>query len=506
MKKVVLFLFVAVIAAGAVWGQAPAPTPAFGVGDLTSAVDGVGFWDFFVDQTVSTEKRYSAGIFSSYADDFIWFTSWDAKIGTFLLLGGYPSNGNDVTQTTQLTTTPYKLNIGLARSSKSGYVGVYYGGNLVNARGTNTGLKGEDNVVWDKSEWVNRLAILYGKEGLGGIRFDMLMEGSEYENNYTDDKQDGEQTVKKAPQIALGWGNALKDGMELYAQLGFRFADMTVIANAEDKKTDTYWGDPADLDKNAKLALQAGIWIPMKSSENTESSFSVDFVMGNIFGASGKEEGAIGLTEGEFTQGGIFLIGADIGLKQVIKADEKFSFGFKPNITIGFTFDDTSSVTAAKGDYEKGDGTKTTLFELTAGVNFGIQYKINEKFNLYTGLGLDVFNWKAGGYSEGKDDKYDEDTNPNVKSSAWEVNGFNWRPETLHGGRLGFGLTFAPSKNIVIGTGLNTLLDKIVYFDFYNMRFGTALNQNSNDGTESGWLSRNFFGGLTFDLTITAKF
>jgi len=484
MKKVMLFLLVMLVAAGAVWAQA-----------LPSANDRVSIGRFFVDQTMSTEKRYSADIFSSYADDFLWFTSYDANVGNFLLLGGYPGDDSDVVNT---NTPPYVLNFGYAKTLKFGYLGLYYGGNLVEASGSNNGLSGKDNVVTDESTWTNRLVIFFGKKGLGGFRFDMLFEGTHYEDKYVDGKPNGTdaQTVTNAPQIALGWGTALESGLEIYAQIGYDFGDMTVNTDADGKKKDTIWN-------SSILALQAGINKPLASTDASESSFSVDFLMGYEFGGSG--EGDLTLKDAKYVNGGAFLLGADVAYKQIIKADEKLSFGFKPNATLGFVFDDSNSLVA--GSKKTFGAAKIIDFELDAGVNLGLEYKINPKFNLYTGLGLTVINWRTEGHLEGKDQKYDKN-NPNTavyKSSSWTVTGLAWRDNTLHGSNLGFGLTFTPTKNIEVGFGLNTFLDNIISLNVKDMKIETGLNKNNGDG-ELAWLSDNIFGGLQFDLTITAKF
>lgn len=519
MKKLVLFFMVALIAAGAVWGQVVPPV-FFGVNDLESAYEKVEMGKFFVDKTVSTEKRYSAGIFSSYADDFIWFTGYDQKVGNFLLLGGYPSQeASTVEDTDNLATTPYTLNFGYGKSLKSGgYLGVYYGGNIVNASGTNNGLEKEDNAITSTSTWTNRLAILYGNEKIGGIRFDLLFEDTQYDENYVDGKPRGNpaQTVREAPRIAVGWGKTLAKETEFYVQLGYKFAELTVITDVDGKKKDTIWGGVTitqnpplppsitiDSEGNAKLALQAGIYKPLAKKDNTESSFSVDFLIGNIFGAQG--EGDYLLEKGKFVQGGIFLLGADVGIKSVTTVG-KFSFGFKPNVELGFVVNDTNSF--LQGSEKTFDALKVVFFELKPGVNFGIKYQFNQKFSLYSGVGLTIIDLQAGGYSEGKDQKYVKDdlSTLGYKSSAWKIDGLSWKNETLTtGGNLGFGLTYAPNKNIVIGAGLNALLDKIITFNLRDMTASTVLNR-SGSGSELEWIANNTISGLNLDLTISAKF
>jgi len=507
MKKIVLFLLVAVVAAGAVWGQTPPPAPGGGglpVPTPVSVIDNLGLGDFFVVPVVSTESRYSAGIFSAYADDYMWFTGYDPKVGTFFLLGGYPQTkptGTDgVVDNTdyQSDMTTTKVSFGFAKSFNKGYLGVYFGGHLVEANGDNNGLKGEEHVMTSSSTWENNFAILYGNENIGGVRFDISYESTQYAETDVDGKPTSS-TVTSAPKIGLGWGKTLANEMEVYAQLGFQFPDMTVATDPDDSdKKDTTWG-------NSAFALQAGIYKPLASTDVSESSFSVDLLIRNDFGAKG--EGDYLLKDNEYVNGGTFKIGVDAGIKQVVKADEKLSFGFKPNLAIGFSIDDTSS--KLKGSEETVDAAKTVLFELAAGVNLGVKYQISQKFSLYTGVGFNLLSWKAASYSQGKDQKYDEDEEPNLKSSAWEVKGINPRYETLHGSpgdRLGFGLTFTPTKNIVIGAGINSFLDNIFYFDVGKMQLGTGFSQSSPDQTELGWIGANLIGNLTFDLTISVKF
>jgi len=482
MKKMVFFLLIAAVAASAVWGQT-----AYTVISANNRVDIGGF---FVDQTLSTENRYSAGIFSSYADDYLWFSGYDADVGTFLFLGGWPSNGTDVDTTYDLnnnTAARYKLTFGLGKSTKYGYLGLYFNGHIVEANGSNNGLSGSNKVVTDTARYDNNVAILYGNKKHGAFRLDLGYNGTTYTDTYVNDKPAGApaQTVTAPPRIAIGYGREYKD-MDVYAQLGYRFPTMTVNTDPDGSNKSTDWGDSI-------LALQAGLEKALKSSDNSQSSFTVDFLIGNVFGAS--SDGAV-----KYTRGGIFLLGADAAYKQIIKADDKLSFGFKPNATIGFFVDDSLSIIAGDTTY---DSYKDIGFELGIGINVGVKYQVNQKFALYSGLGLDLLDWRAGGYVDGKD-------TDGWKASAWSISGINPRSETLHNNgavnALGFGLTFTPSKTVTIGAGLNALLGRIIYFNVDKMKLQTGLNNSSGDSTELGWLSANLFGGLSFDLTISVKF
>jgi len=511
MKKIVLFLLVAVIAAGAVWGQAGTSIDtAFDISGRT-ATGRLG--SFFVPNVVSTQSRYSAGIFTSYADDFVWFTSYDPKVGTYILLGGYPQTAADVASTNYQSSTTV-VSFGLGKTLKAGYLGLYYRGHLLDADGTDNGLKGDESDVMSESTWNNGIAILYGNEKIGAIRFDIFFSPSFYEHD-VDGKPKSTppdptdpvgtpnnpgKTVTNPPRFAFGWGKTLAKETEFYAQLGYRFPTETVNTSLTNKDTDTIWG-------TSRLQLQAGIYKPLASKDkNTESSLSFDFLIGNIFGEKG--EGDLALKDHPYVRGGQFFIEAEVGIKNTINVDDKLSVGFKPSATIGFRVDDSRSTIDGK---DKFDAAKITLFEIDTGINLGVKYKATKKATLYTGVGFDIISFTAGGYSEGKDQKYDKDnTDPTkknlaVKSSAWEISGISARSETLHSGtNLGFGLTYEPSKNLEIGLGISSLLDRIVRFNVAEMRLETGLNNAGT--TESGWLFNNTLANLQFDLTIGMKF
>jgi len=498
MKKTLLFLLVAVIAAGVVWGKDVdlPPVSEFDTGMLGSPVNSLGLWDFFVVPTVSTESRYSAGIFSSYADDYLWFSGFDPQVGTFLLLGGYDTSGSDVADTDYVTNGLDELSFGFGKSFKSGgYLGAYFGGKIVEAEGSYNGLTGKDSHTTASSTWANNFAIFFGSKSFGGIRFDISYEDTNYDKSDGPDGESDTHSVTNAPKIAISYGNTFASGLEFYVQLGYKFADLDTATDPEKSSNkDTNWG-------SSKFALQLGINKPTVSG-NTESAFSLDFLIGGESGS--RAEGNYQNEDHHVVNGGTFILGADVGFKQVIKADDKVSFGFKPNLAFALSFDDTSSL--LPGSEDTANAAKTVLFELAAGVNIGLKFQINPKFALYSGIGFNLFSFKSGGYIEGLDQKYDKDDDPYVKSSAWNITGISPRDETLHNGsNLGFGLTFAPSKNIVIGAGLNTLLDRIVAFDVSKMQLVTDFSNNSAS-SELGWISDNFLSGLEFDLTISLKF
>jgi hypothetical protein len=132
----------------------------------------------------------------------------------------------------------------------------------------------------------------------------------------------------------------------------------------------------------------------------------------------------------------------------------------------------------------------------------GIKFQLNDKFAFFTGGAIKFFEWNIHGYSGGKGDTQ---TNAN----EWQVTGIKWDPEKSADGtgKLGIGMTFAPTENIIVGAGLNTLLDCLF-----------TINPTTMEAEAGSWFTKehnspNFFGEflelfkeIKFDLTVSFKF
>jgi len=443
MKKMALLLVIMVVISGSVWAQ--------------GLIIGNMFDSFYAVPTVSTEARYSAGIFGSMVDNYIKVNYYDFNIGTFVVAGGYPSSGKDITDT---DTPPYALNFGLGKTLKSSYLGLYYGGSLLYAWGDNDG--GSPAGKESGTYWENRAAVLIGTPAFGAFRLDMILETE------VDKEKSGSDSYKErafAPSFALTWG--MPSSLHPYITAFYQFPEKIIDNTGSPKSTET-WG--------SILGLQGGLCYDLSDS----SSISGDMAMGIMFGY--REKGV-----SDIKSGAILAAGLRGAYKKTWEFG-KLSMGFSPKVALGFILDNSS-------DYSIG-GTKVNnpapfTFELGMGLDLGLKYQMNRVFGFYTGAGLQLIDFISTSYVGG---------DIKNKSSSWNLLGVYWDDRYLtDAGRLGFGMTFEPIKNLVIGTGLNSFLDRIVAFNLAEMRIENAMPGGNN-------FLYSLFGGLTFDLTVSYKF
>ena len=132
------------------------------------------------------------------------------------------------------------------------------------------------------------------------------------------------------------------------------------------------------------------------------------------------------------------------------------------------------------------------VFELFGMVDFGLQFRANQIFAFYTGAGIILFDWQTDSFSG----------SPKNEWSAWAFHGFGWMNSRLTDvGTLGIGMTVTPFNNMVIGLGLNTLLDRFIAVDLRNMSVGNRMTTASGNN-----MLETIFTGLRFDITASYKF
>jgi hypothetical protein len=116
-------------------------------------------------EQVSTDSRYSAGTITSDIDDYLDVNYYDADIGTFLFLGGFPSdpdpNTNHFANESVIDLGGFTsgLSGGFAHSFKSFYLG---------AGVFSTEIFGDNKT---------RISALLGNQAIGGIRLDIGLGG-----------------------------------------------------------------------------------------------------------------------------------------------------------------------------------------------------------------------------------------------------------------------------------------------------------------------------------------
>ncbi|GHV04053.1 hypothetical protein FACS189485_08610 [Spirochaetia bacterium] len=477
----------AVMPAAAQTPPPPTSTDMWGLVDtLTDGYDAV--------KTQSTEARYSAGRFGSYVDDFISVNDYDPNVGTFVFMGGYkaadyvpgaPPSGtvddtDDVTGAFPLDDSfgphsPYAVSLGFAKSFNSFYLAGYYAGHGIWGSGNNN--RADPETITATGQWKNNLAILFGNAAIGGIRFDLILDGdvnsATYDGNVPSSGNDSDVTM----MTAFTWGKPIGKLIP-HATLGIKWPKYSQEGDSNGKEMTT-WTDGA-------LLVKAGTDIPLKDN----ALLSFDLTGAGTFGTSQTGD----LYSDKYSSEGDFYLGVDAGYSNKINFGEKVAVGFKTPVTIGLLIDGEDTTYGSTTT----DLPNDIYFGLKAGVELGFQFKLTQKIALYTGAGLTLFDWTTLSHSGG-------DTED--KTSDWNINGIQWDgSKGSSKSSIGLGMTIAPVENLSIGFGLNTILDQLIIINVpeMNVKLGDFW---SNFDPFGG----NFFGGLlsdstSFDLTVSYKF
>ena len=491
MKKILLSLVILFLLCGAVWAQlGPTPNPGLilFLVRIPSGMDALnwegGLFDsFYAPRVVSTESRYSAGIFGSDIDNYLDVSSYDPKIGTFFFLGAFPPGVDTLTgdeyinHTDYLSGGPsdYAISFGFAKTVNCYYFGVYYGGAMLRAAYGSY----EDSGLtesYSSTLWQNNFTAIIGRPTIGAFRFDLQLNTSTEEVTVEDNSTDRYRL--DPPSLALTYGGIKFGGFAPYITVGYKFGEKEVVGNtvSGSYKEGTY-------NAGGKLGVQAGVSYAF--SGNSSISADVSFVKLFADKYSGDDEIVGGYKP--FAYDGGWGIGLKTAYKLVF-GKEKFQGGISPGIAAAYI-----------RDPYRFDPWCDYLFELSSGLDLGLKYQHCPKFAFYTGASLQFFDWVLMNRGSA-DDK------------GWFFDGLRWDgrkwadPGTYSGSYLGFGLTFTPIKNLIIGTGLNTLIDRLFIVDFSRMTVESGDFFNSNSPNNVGTWFGNLFREIKLDLTISYKF
>ena len=483
MKKTTLFIIILLLLCGTAWAQLypnpTLPTPNIGNKEAINWQGGL-FDSFYASSMMSTESRYSAGIFTSDIDEYLDVTLYDPYIGTFLFMGGYPG-GNNVDDTDYLTgvgNPRYAVNFGFAKTLSCYYLGIYYGGSFVDAYG---GFNEFYDETYSSSAWQNNLALFFGTPTIGAFRLDLLI-NTETNKIKIDDPGQEEFDKERVdpPSIALTWGGIKLAGFDPYITVGYRFARKETAGH---EVSGSY--KEASYTAESKFGIQAGVNYDI--CENSKVFGDISFVRAFAEKYSGDDEIIAGLDSGKYDGG--WGIGLRAGYKRIFDFG-KFSTGFSPGMVVAYTSDKYSDSAPAY-----------SVLELCAGVDFGFKYQLHPILAFYSGASLQVFDWVT------RRDSNSDDT-------EWFFGGFFWdnrkwnSTSSADNSYLGFGMTVTPINNLVIGAGLNTFLDKFVLVDLTRMSVETGefFDRDKNNPNNTGTWLGSIFQDIKFDLTVSYKF
>jgi len=504
MKKIGFLVLTAILLSSVVWADPSDPDRPTVSGTIPSWPSIAPLRKIFSDMlytmpTMSAESRYSAGVFSSMVDDYIDVNNYDPNTGTFLFLGGYPSKSGNITNTEYLTgdatsdPAKYAISFGMGKTLKSIYLGLYYSGSLVNSIGYHSEAIKND---YAGAVWRNNTAVLIGTDGYGAFRFDMLLDTDSEKLKVGNDilVQGG----SPAPSLSLTWGGLKLAGMDTRFSAGFIFPKEYI------------WGTSSGTYRKiiysggAGLGLQAGI----NYDFNENSSFLAELFFGSFFGSNYKgdtdalpaglrAELASTGSNVNLNYGGQYGIGLKAAYKQTLDFGN-VSAGFKPLLGIMFISDSSNIVT---GDVSN-KAHSNYIFDVFTSVDLGIKFQLNNKFAFYSGATLQIIDWmyffQSGGSGE--------------KSRGYSINGIKWSNDQFgyntytSKNTLGFGMTLTPMENLVIGTGLNTFLDKFFVINLKDMTAGTGSFFGSSSENNIGDWATRLVRNLSFDLTVSFKF
>jgi len=549
MKKFAILAIVALLIAGTAWAQVTPPpglvTPptasnpggAGGFttsGTLSTQLDNANEGDvldrvfdrFYAVQGSSVENHYSKGIFSSMVDNYINVREYDPETGTFFYLGGFHGNNNTLNQN--------YLSFGLAQTFDFGYMAFYYGGNLGTNRGwTNFAPKDptqttqtnnqfvDETVTYTETYWNNRLAVLFGTADLGAFRLDLTFANPE-SNNTPNQKATREgisrreyegKRTQQGGSIGITWGGMEIAGLNPYATIGFKLPEGYEINHSRADAGTSSVTDTWERKGNTHFGLQvgasheSGLWgdLGIHNASGTETTSSV--YPNPVLTTSVT-------TDQAHQTNGILGLALRAGYYKAFDAGP-VSFGFNPIIGLGMrshdrsiTFSRTTSGVTQITNFDESRAKQTNM-QIKTDLNLGLKYQVSEKFCLYTGAELRLFDYRSVSRSGGDDNRVTTNA-PNThyyaareEDKAWRFNGIQWQTSSVE-----FGLTFTPIENLVIGAGLESFMDQIFKANIDTMQLDAGdwfTDLNYNDQSNILAQAMSLFQPVKLKLTVSYR-
>ena len=416
---------------------------------------------FYAVPTLSTAGRYSAGMFNSDVDSLMDFNYYKPNLGNFVFLGGYPGN-NSIDDTYYIAPDDYEISFGFGKTFENLYIGLYYGGSLFNSGG--------DSEVESSTQWANSIAVLVGRPEFGGIRLDLLLNTDARRGYYK--TMEGKKR-QNAPSFALTWGVPMLDIFVPYVTVGYKINDRYVYGVGPGPYQEAVLSYGSLLGVNTGVSLDVGASSALsgelgfrklfkgkiEGSKNALPAFPDDFFGGNTFENEGDTF--------KLNTGGAYGVSVRASFKSSLDFG-RVTAAVRPGLTFGYSNDNSGNVS---GDSGLNQTNSLSVFEFYSQLNMGLRVLVVPRVYLFTGASLWLFDYKSAKYSA----EYPGDTSL-TEWDDWSFTGlrwseYHWARQNKNGvNALGLGMTVTPVNNLVIGFGLNSLLDKIFLINLGKMR------------------------------------
>jgi hypothetical protein len=376
------------------------------------------------ESPLSVVNAATDGLFGSDIDDYIDVTDWSnvEYDKLFLFLGGAAANNGDN------NSVAGNYQGGLATKLGSSHLGFYYSGNIFNGGGYNNGETGSAKHTEGTATWDNSLAVVFGNEGIGGIRFDMMFNNALFKDTNTGDGDSKTSESDNHLVTSLQWGKAFGDLIPKVT-LGFQWPKYNNGETAAGKTED--W-------KNA----QVGLKLDLKFRD-----FGGDYQATIDFGTTQKNT-----DNKKTTTTGFFHNDLNLHYTFTWNVDEKIAVKLKPMLNLQFGLADNKKTFDGNSD----DGMPAGYFSISPGAAIGGMYAWKPTINLYGGVTVAILDFKTGWLTNTATDK---------TQSLWSVAGLTAVTPSL-------GIQIKPLEAFSIEAGLDSVVDVSNgswHFDFSNI-------------------------------------
>ncbi|MDR2602723.1 MAG: hypothetical protein LBC53_09810 [Spirochaetaceae bacterium] len=352
---------------------------------------------------------------------------------------------------------------GLAKKLGQNHVGFYFNGELFSGSGTNDGADGDAVKIKEDFTINQQFAVLFANQAIGGVRLDLLFKGakSEYDKNH--DLPGAEGTAGSGATVTSAqWGKKI-GSFTPKATIGFQWPTHTTSeakSSGITTKSDNW--DAAVL--GVKL-------------EGAYKDFSADYQLSLDFGETGtttvKNPDSPATETKTVTSGGYNNV---LNLYYGVTADvnQKLQFKLRPQLQFVLAGSENKTTTTT-GDVEyfeqkivditpPGGGAPvptiqppTTYFAFIPQMQVGAQYKVTQKFALYTGVTFTFLKVESQSWASYKT-KTQGRPEQEVKAtpSSWNIAGLSLKETELQ-----FGANFAFSDTFSLDAQIKSNLVKI---------------------------------------------